>query len=70
MSSQILADNQQVRIDPKDNGFYALSMPGVDGVWREFSLSASREAAQESAEFYRGWLKVSGGQDNGNINGK
>jgi hypothetical protein len=57
--------NPQVRIDPEDNGLYAVSMPDVSGVWRKVCLSASRESAQESADFYLGWLRVNGGQDNG-----
>lgn len=67
MSSQIWIGNQQARIEPEDNGLFAVSMPDAGGTWRKVTLSASREAAQESAEFYLGWLRVSGG-NNGNHN--
>lgn len=70
MSTQIWTGNQQARIEPEANGLFAVSMPDADGVWRKVTLSASREAAQESAEFYLGWLKVSGGQGNGKFNSR
>lgn len=70
MSTYIWTGNQQVKITPEDNGLFAVSMPDTQGVWRKITLSASREAAQESAEFYIGWLKVSGGQGNGKFNSR
>lgn len=70
MSTQLWIGNQQARIEPEDNGLFAVSMPDAGGVWRKITLSASREAAQESAEFYIGWLKVSGGQGNGKFHSR
>jgi len=62
--------NPQVHIDSEDNGFFAVSMPDVNGVWRKVCLSASRQAAQDSADFYLGWLRVSGGQGDEKFSGK
>ena len=70
MSTYIWTGSQQVKIDPEPGGLYAVSMPDAGGVWRKITLSASREAAQESAEFYIGWLKVSGGQGNGKFHSR
>ena len=70
MSTYIWTGNQQVKITPEDNGLFAVSIPDEGGVWRKVCLSASPESARESAEFYIGWLRVSGGQGNGKFNGK
>lgn len=68
MSTLIWTGNQQAKIDPEPGGLFAVSMPDEDGAWRKICLSASRESAQKSAEFYLGWMKVSGGQGNGKFN--
>lgn len=70
MSTYIWTGNQQVKIDPEPSGLYAVSMPDTGGVWRKVCLSASRESARESAEFYLGWLRVSGGAGNGKFNSR
>lgn len=70
MTTQLWIGNQQARIEPEDNGLFAVSMPDAGGVWRKVTLSASQEAAQESADFYIGWLKTSGGMGNGKFNSR
>lgn len=70
MSTELWIGNQQARIEPEDNGLFAVHMPDAGGVWRKVCLSASPESAKESAEFYLGWLRVSGGAGNGKFNSK
>ena len=65
MTTQLWIGNQRARIEPEDNGLFAVSMPDSQGVWRKITLRSDPVGARESAEFYIGWLKVSGGQGNG-----